>query len=107
MYYNRLYLRNAIVCGLGMGVRVIELRQVCVFGKNRVHESVRVLGDAIRADFVPQCNMIACRAGRLNFKFLPTFLHILSAFKLKETVRHMSSSFSCKHIISIVKNWLT
>ena len=47
--------------------------------KKRVYESISVLGGGILADFVPQCNMLVCRPGRLNFNFLPTFLQILSA----------------------------
>ena len=47
------------------------------FGQKRVYESVIVLEGAIRADFVPQCFMIACRAGHLYFS--ATLLHILSA----------------------------
>ena len=48
-----------------------------VSGKNRVYKSVNVLEGAIRADFVPQCIMKACRAGHHNFSL--SFLHILSA----------------------------
>ena len=39
-------------------------------------DSFKVLGVAIWADYVPQCDMKACRAGRVNFS--PNFLHILS-----------------------------
>ena len=42
-----------------------------------MYESINVLGGAIRADFVPQRIMKACRAGPFNFS--PTFLHMLSA----------------------------
>ena len=38
---------------------------------------VSALGGAIIPDFVHHCNMIACRAGGLNFNFLATFLLIL------------------------------
>ena len=53
---------------------------IWVFGENRAYESVIVLGGAIRADFVRQCFMIACRADRLSFS---TFLHLLSAFGIQ------------------------
>ena len=62
---------------MDLGVRFIELREGSVFGINRVYESVNVLGGAFRADSVPQCTMISCRAGRPNI--LPNFFHILSA----------------------------
>ena len=42
-----------------------------------MYESVNVLGGATRTDFVQQCILKACIAGRLNVS--PTFLHILSA----------------------------
>ena len=71
------YLGNVRTYGLDLGVGVIKLRNGWAFGKSRVCESANVLGGAIRTDFVPQCNMKACRAGHLNFS--PTFLHTLSA----------------------------
>ena len=60
---------------MDLGVRVTKVRNKWAFSKNRVYESVNVLGRAIPADFVPQCNMEACRTGRLNFSL--SFLHIL------------------------------
>ena len=69
-----------------------------------MHESVNVLGGAIRADFVPQYIMKACGAGRLNFS--PTFCiysWLYLAFKIREAVKHMSSSFSFKDIATKVK----
>ena len=60
-----------------LGVRVTKVRNGWAFNKNRVFESVDILGPAIRADFVPQCIMEVCRTGRLNFSL--SFLHILSA----------------------------
>ena len=63
--------------GLDLGVRVIRLRNGGAFGRNRVFESVNVIGGAMRTDFAPQCVMKACRIGHL--KFSPTFLHILWA----------------------------
>ena len=62
---------------MDLGVRVTKLRNAWVFSKNRLYETVNVLGRAIRADFFPQRNIKACRAGRL--KFSHSFLHILSA----------------------------
>ena len=50
---------------------------VGLLAKNRMYEPVNVLGRAIRAEFVPQCIMKACRAGHLNFSL--SFLHILQA----------------------------
>ena len=66
-----------MIYGLDLDVRVSKLKYGWASGKNRVYESVNVLGGAILADFVPQCIMKACRAGHLNFS--PTFLHIRSA----------------------------
>ena len=74
---TNVYFGNLKKYGLDLDVRVIKMRYVRAFGKSRVYESVIVLGGAIRADFVPQCFMKACRAGRLQFS--PIFLHILSA----------------------------
>ena len=51
-----------------------------------MHESVNVLGGAIRADFVPQCNMIAFRSGRLNFfPSLPRVLLALFCIQMKSS----------------------
>ena len=94
-----------MIYGFDLGVRVKKLRYGWVLGKNRVYESVNVLGVAIRADSVPQCIMKACRVGRFNFSL--TLLHILwhyLPFKLREFVRHMSVKFSFKHIAIKVKN---
>ena len=52
--------------------------------------SVSGLRGAITANFVPQCNKIACRACRLNDDFLPTLLHILlplSAVQIRGSCR--------------------
>ena len=57
---------------MDLGVRVIKSRYEWALGRNRVYESVNVSG----ADFVPQCNMKACRVGSLNFSV--TLLRILS-----------------------------
>ena len=62
---------------MDLGVRVIKMRNGWAFGKNQVYESVNILGRAMRANFVPQCIMKACRASRINFSL--NFLHILSA----------------------------
>ena len=70
-----------------------------------MYESVKVLGGVIRADFVPQRIMKACRAGRL--KFCPPsciYTRHYLAFKLREAVRHLSSSFSLEHTATKVKN---
>ena len=66
--------------------------------------SVKVSGAATRADFHPQCIMIAFRAGPFNF--LPTFVHVVStllAFRLGEAVKLMNSSVSFKHTATKVK----
>ena len=84
------------------------MRYGWVFGKNRVYESVNVLGGAIRTDFFPQCIMKACRTGRLNLR-PPSCIHSRHylAIKLRDAVRHMSSSISFMHIATKVKeNWL-
>ena len=39
---------------MDLEVRVTKARNGWVFSKNRVYESVNVLGRAVRADFVPQ-----------------------------------------------------
>ena len=64
--------------GMDWGVPVFELRYDWDISKKRTCESVNVLGGTIGANFVPQSNMIACGAVRLEFS--PTFLHVLSAF---------------------------
>ena len=52
--------------------------------KKWIYDSVTLLEAAIRADFVQQCAMTACRAGDLNFS--PTISHVLSAlFSLQFT----------------------
>ena len=71
------YFGKLLLNGMELEVGFMELRYGWAFGQNWVYESINVLWRAIRADFVPQCFMKACRAGRLNFS--PTFLHILSA----------------------------
>ena len=74
------------------------------FGKNRVYESVNVLGTEIRVNSIPIWILIACRAGRPFFP--PTFLHMVSfylAFKLMESVRNMSLSFTFSHTATKVK----
>ena len=63
--------------GSNLGVRDIKVTHDWTFGENQLYESVNVLGGAMRTNFVPQCIMEACRAGR--FKFMLTFMHILSA----------------------------
>ena len=73
-----------------------------------MYEFVNVLGGVMPTDFFPQCFMKACRTGRLNFH--PTSCihsrHYL-AFKLRDSERHMSSSFSFLQIATKVKeNWL-
>ena len=71
-----------------------------------VYETVNVLGGAIRVDFVSLCILIAYRAGRL--KFSPTFPHIPSVLfgsQIIEAVRHMSLSFTFRHLATKVKNF--
>ena len=68
-----------------LGVRVTKMRESWGFGRNRMCQSVNVLGRAIRADFVPQCNMKECRSGRLIFPL--SILHILSALFHIQTMR--------------------
>ena len=84
---------------LDLGVRVIELRLGWASDRTRVYESVNVLGGSIRTYFFPQCIMKACRTGRFNF-YPPSCIHSRHylAFKLRHSVRHMSSSFSLMHI---------
>ena len=45
---------------MDLEVRVTKARNGWAFSKNRVYESVNVLGRAVRADFVPQCFMEVC-----------------------------------------------
>ena len=81
--------------------------QGLAFEKKRMHESVIVLGGAIQADFVRQCVMKACRSSRLKF-CPPSCIYTRNylQFKLREAVRHISSSFSFKHNATKVQKWL-
>ena len=90
---------------MALGVRGFEIG--LGFRQKRVYESVIILGGAIRTGFVPQCIVIACRAGRLNF--LPAFRVYCRqnlASKVGESIRHLCSSFSFKCDATKVKTWL-